>query len=494
MTLTKTDYITFLKHPAWLWLKKHDKSKLPEPDANLQAIFDAGVEFENYVQKRFPDGVRLGFDNYDEYLSLPKRTNQILDNGAKTIFQGRFEADNITCICDIVDRVEGNTFDLYEIKSSTKVKPEHYPDLAFQAIVLESAGLKVNKIAVFHVNNEYVRNGEIDFFKLSMETDITNEVREIIEKTKKNIQLALGVINLSKLPNTSPRYANLGSLSEWLEIYKSLDKKIDPYSIYNLISLSAKRIGEFEDLGILLIKDIPDDFKLTLKQRAQVMAIKRGERIIAREKIKNFLNALIYPLYFLDYETAMSVIPPYDGSRPYQQLPFQYSLHVIEKPNEEPKHTEYLHRDSGHPVPGLLNKLKKDIGPTGNILVWYKIFEMGRNKEMSEMFPEFKEFLENINSRVVDLMEPFANGWFVDKDFFGSASIKNVLPIVVPGLSYKGLDIQEGASAQRLWMDTVIRNKSNIDKEKLFFDLIEYCKMDTYAMYSIWKTLKDLVK
>ena len=492
MQLSKTEYMMFLKHPAWLWLKKHNKDKLPEPDANLQAIFDAGHKFEKYAEKRFSNGITLGFNNYSQYLSLPERTKKALGDGAKTIFQGRFEADGITCICDIVDRVEENTVDLYEIKSSTKVKPEHYPDLAFQVVVLESAGFKIHKIAIIYVNNEYVRDGEVNFTKLTTTTDVTNEVREIIEETKSNIQLALEVVKLPQLPDPSPRYAKLGSFGEWLKIYRDLGNKIDPYSIYNLIAPSVKLIGNLEDSNISLISDIPEDFKLTPKQLAQVIATKNNERIINKEKIKDFIETLTYPLYFLDYETAMSVVPLYDGTKPYQQIPFQYSLHVIEKKGDEPKHSEYLHRNDSHPVPGLLDKLSKDISSTGTILVWYKSFEMGRNKEMAQMFPEFSNFLEDVNNRVIDLMEPFASGLFVDKDFFGSASIKNVLPVIVPTLSYKKLDVQEGSSAQRLWMDSVIRDKSDINRDKLFYDLIEYCKMDTLAMVKIWRVRAGL--
>ena len=491
MQLSKSEYMMFLKHPAWLWLKKHDKDKLPKPDANLQAIFDVGHEFEQYAEKRFPNGITLGFNGYKEYLSLPRRTKKALEDGAKTIFQGRFETDGITCICDIVDRVDENTVDLYEIKSSTKVKPEHYPDLAFQVVVLESAGFKIRKIAIIHVNNEYVRDGEVDFIKLSTATDVTNKVREIIEETKNNIRLALEVVKLPKLPDPSPRYAKFGSFGEWLKIYRALGNKIDPYSIYKLITPS-KLIGDLEDSNISLISDIPEDFKLTPKQLAQVIATKKNERIINKEKIKDFIETLTYPLYFLDYETAMSAVPLYDGTKPYQQIPFQYSLHVIEKKGDEPKHSEYLHRNDSHPVPGLLDKLSKDIGSTGTVLVWYKAFEMGRNKEMAQMFPGFSNFLEDVNNRVIDLMEPFASGLFVDKDFFGSASIKKVLPVIVPNLSYKKLGIQEGCSAQRLWMDLVLRDKSDINRDELFYNLIEYCKMDTLAMVEIWRVLKGL--
>ena len=140
----------------------------------------------------------------------------------------------------------------------------------------------------------------------------------------------------------------------------------------------------------------------------------------------------------------------------------------------------------------MLKRLKEDIGPVGSVIVWYKSFEMKRNEEMAEMFPEFAEFLEGVNGRVVDLMEPFSNGLFVDKDFLGSASIKKVLPVLVPELSYKELGIQEGASAQRLWMEEVLKGDSSIDKEKLFSDLVKYCTLDTLAMVKIWSVLENL--
>ena len=490
--ISKSEYIMFLKHPAWLWLKKHDKKKLPAPDANLQAIFDSGKEFEQYAEKRFKDGVTVGFNSYQEYLSMPERTQEVLDDGAEVIFQGRFEADNITCICDVLERTVENEFNLYEIKSSTKSKPEHHYDLAFQVVVLEAAGLRVNKIAVVHVNNKYVRDGAVNPIEISAETDVTKAVRNKIEGTKESIERALSVVDMPDIPDPSPRHVKLGALGEWMGIYKALGKKIDKYSIYNLVAPGTKNLGELEDLGIEMIKDIPDDFKLTAKQQAQVRATKKDKQIIDKEKIKDFLGSLTYPLYFLDYETAMGTVPIYDGTRPYQQIPFQYSLHVIEKEGDEIKHLEYLHRDSTNPVPSLLKRMKEDIGPVGSVIVWYKSFEMGRNTEMAEALPEYADFLEGVNSRVVDLMEPFSTAMFIDKDFLGSASIKKVLPVLVPELSYEDLDVKEGASAQRLWMEATLKDNKEIDKDKLFSDLVEYCKLDTLAMVRIWEVLKHI--
>ena len=195
-------------------------------------------------------------------------------------------------------------------------------------------------------------------------------------------------------------------------------------------------------------------------------------------------------MYFLDYETMSGVIPAYDGIRPYQQVPFQYSLHIQETPDAELKHTEYLHKENSHPVRGLLEQLKKDIGPEGSVIVWNQGFEKKCNADMAEMESEFSKFLHNVNDRVIDLMIPFSEGWYVDKDFFGSASIKAVLPVLVPELSYKELNISGGATAQRIWMETIIDGKNQSTKEQIISDLIKYCSLDTLAMVEIWRILK----
>jgi hypothetical protein len=489
MVISKSEYIMFLKHPAWLWLKKNDKSKLPEPGAELQALFDSGNLFESYAEKLFPQGIKLGFSNYADYAKLPKKTLETLDRGAKTIFQGRFEGENTTCIIDVLDRVEDNVFDLYEIKASTGAKPEHEHDLAFQVIVLEAAGLTVRKALVIHSNNQYVRKGEIDPKKLSSITDITEKVRTRIDETGQNIKKALEVVALKNMPDPSPRYASLGAYNDWFEIYKTLRGEISNYSIYNLYSPGAKKIGQLEEMGAAEIFDIPDDFKLTSKQKWQVDATKTGKRHIDKINISAFLESLKYPLYFLDYETFSSVIPAFDGVRPYQQVPFQYSLHIIKSPGAKVEHREYLHTKNTHPGKLLLKKLNEDIESGGSVLVWYESFEKGCNDTLGEMFPEHKDFLTGVNERIVDLMVPFANGWFVDKDFFGSVSIKNVLPVLVPQLSYKDLNIHGGNTAQRIWMETIIEGRNSTEKKKILNDLIEYCKLDTLAMVEIWKVL-----
>jgi hypothetical protein len=212
---------------------------------------------------------------------------------------------------------------------------------------------------------------------------------------------------------------------------------------------------------------------------------------IDKAQIKSFIDNLKYPLYFLDYETLMSLIPYFDGQRPYQQVPFQYSLHIIESPDTEEVWKDYLHRDNTDPIRPLTEQLLIDIGTSGTVLVWYESFEKKRNSELGEMLPEYAAALEAINDRVVDLILPFKNKWYDDPRCEGSASIKAVLPVLCPELSYKELGIQEGGSAQRLWMEAVLDSKRFDQKDQILSDLVEYCKLDTFAMVEIFKCLKS---
>ncbi len=497
MQLSKSDYMMFLRHPAWLWLKKHDKDKLPPVDEALQSLFDEGHLFESYAEKLFPNSVKVGFNEgeYGSYLSMVSRTKELINNkDIKFILQGRLEAGKITCIFDVLERITENKFNLYEIKSSTQVKEEHIYDLAFQMVVLKNAGLNIDKIFVVHVNNKYVRNGEINTNDLSIKEDVTEKVKDKIEETLIWIDNALLIMKSDIPPDYSPRHCKLGALDEWMGIYELLFPQTHPHNIFKLTWLNPKMIGILEDLGVKSIQDIPPTVRLNKKQQIQVKATKEDKRTINRENIKKFLGNISYPLYFLDYETFSKIIPPFDGLRPYQQIPFQYSLHIIEAPNGELKHKQFLHTENSHPTLSLLNQLKQDIGKTGSVLVWFEGFEKGRNKDMALLYPEYTDFIQSINDRVIDLMVPFYEGWFVDKDFFGSASIKKVLPVLISDLSYEKLEIKEGNAAQRLWMETVFDNKNIEKKEKIMKDLLDYCRIDTLAMVQLFKFLeKEIV-
>lgn len=494
MQLSKSDYLMFLKHPAWMWLKKHDKSKLPPVDANTQAIFDAGHAFEAYAEAQFPNGVTLGFDNYDQYLTLPDRTAKAVQGDAPALFQGRVEADELTCIFDVIHRVEENLFDLYEIKSSTKEKQEHILDLAFQKLVLERSNVRIRNVYVIVVNADYIRHGEINPKELTRTIDVTERVNAIKVQTQANIKRALEVMHAPTCPDLSPRHAEQAYLKEWLEIFTTLNLQTDPYSVYQINPPNADLLGELEDQGIERMHDIPDDFSFSSgKHKRQVELAKLAKPVIQAERIREFLKGFQFPLYFLDYETMSGVVPLVDGSRPYQQIPTQYSVHILPAPGAPLEHREFLHTEKSNPGLPLLSQLKQDIGPVGSVIVWHELFEKGRNQELGDMYPEYADFMAQLNERVIDLKTPFSEGWYEDARFYGSASIKKVLPVLVPELSYDELAVHEGQSAQRLWMDVVLNDKFADKREQIFKDLLEYCALDTLAMVKIYEKLNTLL-
>lgn len=493
-SLSKSDFLLYLTHPSWLWLKKYDKSRLPAVDGNLQARFDSGYRLETYAEKLFPDGVSIGFETFEAYASLADRTQQAIAEGVKTLFQAQFQSDRLSAICDIVEFLGENRVGLTEIKSSTSVKLNHALDLAFQGVVLERCGYVVEKCSVLVVNNKYIRNGEIDPSQLFTAIDVTDQVNERLELVASSIPDALAVIDSPSMPDPSPRFCGIAedSLKKWLPIYKSL-VTFPEKSIYDLPALKPGQVAELEDLGVQLIADIPESFKLGRTQKPFVEAVREQKIEIHSERISEFLGKIQYPIYFLDYESFMDAIPPYDGTHPYKQLTIQYSLHVLPEPGAELLHYEYIHQSRELPFAPLAQSLRSHIGDEGSVIVWNKTFELSRNKELGELVPELSDFFCCVNERVVDLMDVFKQGMYIHPDFMGSSSIKKVLPVLVPELSYKELDVQEGQTASRLWGEVVIGDKVTPDERgAILTNLLEYCKLDTLAMVEIFRKVKQL--
>ncbi|ARU40009.1 hypothetical protein CCB80_02200 [Armatimonadetes bacterium Uphvl-Ar1] len=249
-----------------------------------------------------------------------------------------------------------------------------------------------------------------------------------------------------------------------------------------------------EDQGILSIADIPDSALKRADQRALKSTLCLSEPVIDRAVIRESLDSLIFPLFFIDYESVSLPVPPHNGTKPYQQVVFRYSLHILEDPFADVRHEEYLHTDSDLPTRSLVNSMREHVGNKGSVIVWNATFEKTRNKEMGEAIPDAKEFFDDMNSRLYDLMLFFKpDASFRDSRFKGSASIKKVLPVVVPDLKYTDLEVQEGQSASRIWRN-IFLDGSNMGGRsgELVASLREYCKLDTLAMVEIYRSLYSL--
>ncbi|WP_428408450.1 DUF2779 domain-containing protein [Hyphococcus sp.] len=467
MKLTKTDFIQYLNCPKSLWLLKREPESYLHGEFStfLQKITREGYEVERYVR-----------DFFDA------------DKNRAVSFQHVFETDaGLFARADVIEETADGGVVLYEIKSSTSVKTDaahnHLKDACFQKICAQRAGQKIDTVYLVHLNGEYVRNGEIDPSLLLTFVDVTDRVAEIEEETAEQINQALVLLAEDVLERGGCSCLYL-SRSHHCDTFRLFNPQIPKPSIYSLPRLSQKKRDELVADGIFDLLDIAEDYKLTPNQSIVVAAARAGAPIIDVKAIRAILSGYQFPLYFFDYETYASAVPLIDRTSPHKHFPVQYSLHVLHEDGTL-EHHEYLEREARLPD-RLLTKLSREIGPKGNIVSWHASFEKTRNKEMAELFPEFADLLSDINERTVDLEDVF-KGAYVDARFDGSTSIKKVLPVLCPKLSYEGLDVQDGASAMDAWEKMI--SAAGEEAERRAEALLSYCELDTLAMVEIYRFL-----
>ncbi len=488
--LSKSDFLKYQTCPAYLWAWKNKRDIVPEEmTEDVERRIEQGIEVEDYARKLFPDGVLVN----DRLEAAKAKTEELVAAGTKTIFQATvITGDRLLAMADVIQK-NGDGWDIFEVKSTTEIKKEHLMDSTFQLVAFEAAGYKINSVNLIHLNKEYRRHGKVNPKHLFENEEVTEKLRELKPDVEAMTKDAAAYIHREEEPKTcSCRHKTKSNHCPTFNYYNS---DVPEYSIYNLTRISEKKVNGLVDMEVFHLADIPEDFELTEKQQNQVTAHKVGEALVDKDRIREELGKLKFPLYFLDYETCSTAVPIFDGTWPYQQVCFQYSLHIQEEPSAELIHKEYLaQKKDGHPIPGLLAQMKTDIGSVGSVIVWNKGFEMGRNREMAKDYPEYSDFLLGVNERVYDLMEIFSTQLHVHPDFRGSVSIKYVLPVLAPDLSYKNLEgIQNGGIATLRWYESVAKPMAESKRQTIYDNLLKYCELDTFAMYRIYEYLAALV-
>jgi hypothetical protein len=486
--LSKSDYMDFLRHPALLWLKKHNPKKIPNLDVAIMQRMASGYAFEEYAERLFPEAIKIGFNSSEDYRPMLEQTALAWKNGANCVAQGMYKSGELTCITDVLEAT-GDGFTLTEIKSSNSAKPEHVTDLAFQRLVLEASGYEIQKCQVMHANPDYERAGDIDPKVLTKITDVTDQVEKILSKTKENAASAVRVINLDSIPDVDPLLAAPSAFSDWLEIRKILEPKLSDNSIYNLPKIGHRVAKNLIAQNIETIDQIQDATLLSHGTAKYWKAHSFGKQHIDIAELSQFLGSIQYPVYYLDYETAASAVPLWDKTSPHQQVPFQYSLHIKRSPQSKAEHFDYLHQDKDCPINGLLETLIKKIQTEGTVLVWNQSFEKKCNDEMALYSSEYSSFLSSVNNRVIDLMDPFREDIIMNPAFLGSNSIKDVLPVMIPEFSYEDLEIKDGGSAASEWQRVTLNDAA--DTARVYAELKKYCERDTKAMVLIHEALLE---
>jgi hypothetical protein len=446
--LSKSTFMAGIQCQKRLYLSKFRRDLLPEEvDEQQQAIFDAGIDTGLLAQQLFPNGIDASPLTPFDYQKSVKRTQSYLMTN-DVIYEACFQYEGALCAIDILVRKDDLWY-AFEVKGTNSVKPQHITDAAFQYYVMTRSGLPLGDISIVHFNSSYVRRGDLDVQALFTATSVLNDVIEQQDSVKENIEVLKAM----------------------------LAAKVEPE-----IEVGTHCTNPYECPFIdHCWKDVAEEESEELSTEATVDT----------SSLQGFVSELKYPIYYFDFETVMYGIPPYNESSPWQALPFQYSLHKQQKPQSTCTHSEYIGDGKSDPREALILKLINDLGTKGTILAWHASFEISCLKGLIRNFPQYEKPLQSIIHRMVDLKIPFSKKWIDIPACKGSASIKVVLPVFIPELSYEDLDIQEGMTASFVYSQLQYQDEATQQTQQK--QLLEYCKLDTFAMVRIFEKINQSI-
>ncbi|WP_246545443.1 DUF2779 domain-containing protein [Pelotalea chapellei] len=480
--LSKSRYMKGRQCHKSLWLYTYKPELLEVSEAAEQA-FTQGHEVGELARDIFPKGVLIPFGGFS-YDQQVQQTQAALAT-AKVIYEAAFTHNGIFVKADILRKVRGG-WEMYEVKGSSKLKDHYLDDAAVQYYVINGSGLTLTKAYVVHLNTSYCRNGALDHNELFTRQNVTVEVLERQADVKKEIARQKRMLK-GKEPDIS--------IGPWCSKPYNCDfdghcwNKIPEDSVFDLAGKGVDAFDLYRQ-GIEKLKDIPQDL-LKGKQLQQSQAALCKKTIVNKKKLREFLDSLSYPLYFLDFETFEASIPKYDGLRPFQDVPFQYSLHWQKRAGGKLYHSEYLAQPNLDPRKGIVQRLLEDIPDGACVLAYWKSFESNRLKELADHFPKKKKRLHSIIDNMKDLIDPFQARHLYSWKQKGSHSIKAVLPAFVNGMSYDELKIGNGLAAMEAYHQMCYLYDKPRELAQVRKNLLEYCKQDTLAMV---KLLEVIVK
>ena len=444
MKLSKTDFLIYRDCAHNVWVKIHASEIYRAKPLSLfeQGLLETGNEVDRVARELFPHGVLVGRGDAEG-------TARLVAERAPVLYQPVFETERFTTACDILvwDAARG-VYDLFEVKSSTNGndKKELYTnDLAFQAEVLRANGVPLGRLMLVRLNGDYVLGEALGVQALFALDDFSESVATISEAVAGEMATAYQLLQ-SETPLPAPCGCMTKGRSAHCTCFSYINPTVPDYSVHDIsrIGLSKRKLAELVDRGILAVADVPDDFELSEAQANQVRAAKTGRGMIDEAAIGDFLGAMSYPVAFLDYETYPCAIPRFAGYSPYDHIPFQFSLDVIDRPGGELVHYEFLHTTPDCPDAALLAALQAAMPTSGSVVVWNQTFERGINDRLAERNPGARDFLGGVDVRIVDLMDVFAMQAYVHPEFRGKTSIKNILPVLVPSFPTRRSPFKKG--------------------------------------------------
>lgn len=494
--LSKSKYCQVWQCPKMAWLKKY-KPEEEVQDPAREGRFTTGNEIGDLAMGLFGDYTEVTAKKEDGSLDLSAMiasTGAEMAKGTEIICEASFSFKGLYCAVDILKKEEDG-WAIYEVKSSTHGDKDVYlADLAYQKYVLEHCGVNVKGTYTVVLNSKYVFDGRLDLQKLFVVTDVSELIKPETAKVETILAAADKVLTCKDEPqidlsvNCKQPYA--------CGFFPYCTKHLPKPNVFDLYRMPFKTMLAHYEKGQVGFADLIRDpgIEGKIRKRQMEFALSGRDEYIDRTGIRTFLNTLSYPLYFMDFESEMPVVPKYVGTRPYQQIPFQYSLHYIEVEGGPLLHREFLAESGPDPRRALAEHLYTDIPEAACVLVFNDNFEKTRIKELAEAFPDLSEKLLAIRANIRDLLNVFRDGAYYNRAIGGSFSIKSVLPAMFPNdptLDYHALDdIHNGGEAMTVFPQ--IQFMTPEVRETTRKNLLKYCELDTLAMVKIWEELDRL--
>jgi hypothetical protein len=487
--LSKSKLLGYRQCPKRLWLEIY-RPDLREDSAATQAAFKVGHHVGEIARRLYDpkDEGALVELRKDDLQAAFGRTTELLKS-SQPIFEAGFASGGAMAFADIMLPLQKQghvSWRMVEVKSSTSVKDYYRDDTAIQAFVARGAGVPLDSIAIAHIDRDWVYPGAEKYEGLLKERDLTEEAFGRQDEVKTWISESQNVVALADEPGISTgRQCGDPYECGFLEYCRSKEKQAK-YPVSWLPRTQSRQLRSLiEERGVKDMRDVPDDL-LNERQRRVKAHTLAGMVFFDADGAKSSLQPHEPPAYFLDFETIYFAVPIWKGTRPYQQIPFQFSVHRISQKGEL-THEAFLDLSGDDPSRKLAEALINACGDAGPVFVYNAAFELGRIKELADRYPELQRPLRAINARIFDLLK-VAEQYYYNPIQQGSWSIKSVLPAIAPDLSYEALDgVQDGRMAMEAYLKAVHQQTSQTRKDEIREQLLAYCCLDTFAMVRLWE-------
>jgi hypothetical protein len=480
-SLSKSKIIAHRQCPKRLWLQIN-RPDLIQISAATQVRFDEGNKVGDIARQNYPGGVFIETLNRVEAIAQTKEAV----TKRQTIFEGAFFEENVMIRADLLFP-EKDGYRLVEVKSSTGVKSYHVDDVTVQSWVMEKAGYSPTSMALAYINNKVVYQGDGNYEGLFAEADLSSQVKPNISQVQSWVDAAEITLASPVEPAIAPGEQCTDPFTCDFIDYCSPPEEGVEYPV-EILPYGKAIASELRGDGYKDLREVPADRLSNPKHLKVHAATLSGKAILEPEAISQ-IQALPYPRYYLDFETIGFAVPIWRGTRPYMQLPFQWSCH-IEQSDGSMTHKEFLDLSGDDPREMFAKTMIEAVSKDGPVIVYNAGFEGARIKELAATFPHLASELLAIPGRFFDLL-PLARNYYYHPDMKGSWSIKDVLPTIAPELDYANLEVSDGAMAQEAYKEAIHSQTTPERKEKVREAMLKYCEQDTVAMVKIvqaWST------